>query len=110
MKSDNNVSVSELVTGKEYKADWSTGPVIYTEYTDKAQEGVFTSVYDGHQMLEQDWWREGQPNDSGGDQNCAVMDIGTGKLWDDPCNDNYCSACQIKKSSKYQLRGFLQGQ
>jgi len=68
-------------------ADW------YIGLTDADLEGVFR--WSTGETLAYSNWRSGEPNNSGGNEDCAVLEGHTGALWDDrPCGLAYLRVCE----------------
>ena len=60
------------------------------------------------------WWRQGEPNNAGGKENCAVVRSGGTAVWDISCNEekpvlcvrcklHCCSGAWTTESLKYLL-------
>ena len=64
--------------------------------TDHAQEGKW-KTFDGRQAQLSSWWGEGEPNDYGGDEDCAELVLASGSagvLNDVNCYDSNALLCE----------------
>jgi len=66
---------------------------VWLGMTDEAQEDEWVWRADGAAL---DWtnWKDGQPNNSGGNEQCATLDK-NGEWWDRGCTQKYRLACEF---------------
>ena len=77
----------------------------YLGFTDREVEGEWVDVNTGAPMTWQPW-RTGQPNNYGGNENCAVDFRREGKFNDIICSTTYCSICEVMTGGEtYELTG-----
>ena len=63
--------------------------------TDQTQEGTF--LWGDGTPLKFDNWNNGEPNDWGGQEDCATFNCGGETEWNDvSCNDRYGFICQVQ--------------
>ncbi|XP_072022189.1 uncharacterized protein [Amphiura filiformis] len=111
------VTIDSGVT-QEFLNDWQSGRGdFWIGLTDQTTEGLWVWIEDPTTTI---WtgttaaaggtafggaytnWRADQPNDAGGDQDCARMDISADDWVDDTCTDTYRYICQQPQPCSYE--------
>ena len=95
----NNETAQEVI--KEFTTS-ECGGWIFSGFTDRETEGVFVNTYTGESL---GWnnWVEGEPNNIGGNEDCAVYDANRGGSYDVPCEDKYLRPSLVRKLIYYTL-------
>ena len=81
----------------------------YSGYTDRETEGHWVDVNEKKKMTREDW-EEGEPNNWGGNQDCAAIGTAVSPHHSDDveCFLEYCPICQVqdfRKSPYFVMRG-----
>ena len=70
---------------------------------------MFVNTYTG-ELLGWNYWLEGEPDNWGGEEDCAVYDVTRGGSNDIPCQWYYqCPVCRVPTLTVFKLSGVCTG-